>query len=163
MQLRVLFLLHLNLFPKHSSSSFSTVWIFIWKLPVSDKVLKLLEWDLARVFQCQSAILSEVVKVLKVILLDIVEEIVHQHRAGHEGEGKDGGTVSHGAVLVKRTLCVHQRHRHLPARRGFHQEDLIPHQYASCVSLHTAPPVKPVKITAFRTQPILTTSTLQIF
>ena len=34
-------------------------------LPVSDKVLKLLEWDLARVFQCQSAILGEVVKMLR--------------------------------------------------------------------------------------------------
>ena len=70
-------------------------------LPVSDKVLKLLKWDLARVFQSQSTILREVVKVLRrgcfclsidinirqskncmnleVILLDVVEEIVHQH------------------------------------------------------------------------------------
>ena len=36
-------------------------------------------------------------------------------------------------------LCVHQCHRHLPARGCFHQEDLVPHQDASCVSLHTTP------------------------
>ena len=65
-------------------------------LPIPHKVLKLLKWNLARVFQCQPAILSEVVKVLQgiasviskevsthleVVLLDVVEEIVHQHWA----------------------------------------------------------------------------------
>jgi hypothetical protein len=61
----MLLLLHLDLFPKHSFPSLRTIRIFIWKLPVPDKVLKLLKWDLTGVFQCQPAVLSEVVKVLR--------------------------------------------------------------------------------------------------
>ena len=63
-------------------------------LPVPHKVLKLLKWNLAGIFECQPTILREVVQVLRgnasvvskvtlthleVILLDVVEEIVHQH------------------------------------------------------------------------------------
>ena len=36
-------------------------------------------------------------------------------------------------------LSVHECHSHLPTRGGFHQEDLIPHQDTSCVSLHPTP------------------------
>ena len=61
-------------------------------LPVPHKVLKLLKWNLSGIFECQPAILREVVKMLRgnasvgskvtstnleVILLDVVEEIVH--------------------------------------------------------------------------------------
>ena len=67
-------------------------------LPVSHQELKLLEGDLTRVLEGKSAVLGEVMKVLEVVLLDVVEEVVHQHRARHEGQGEDGGTVSDSAA-----------------------------------------------------------------
>ena len=79
-------------------SALQTVGLLVGILPVPDQELQLLERDLTGVLQSQSAVLGEVMKVLEVVLLDVVEEVVHQHRARHEGEGEDGGTVSDSAA-----------------------------------------------------------------
>ena len=70
-------------------------------LPVSDQKLKLLEWNLSRVFQSQSSILCEVMEMLQVVFLDVIEQVVDQDRAGHQRQGKDGGAVTDCGVLVK--------------------------------------------------------------
>ena len=83
-------------------------------LPVSHQELKLLEGDLTRVLEGKSAVLGEVMKVLEVVLLDVIEQVVHQHGARHQGQGEDGGTVPHGAaerisIRRKMQLTVHGR------------------------------------------------------
>ena len=82
-------------------------------LPVPYKVLELLEGNLARVFQSQSAILCEVVEMLEVVLLDVIEEVVDQDGAGHQRQSEDGGAISHCAVLVEGSLSVNQSYSHL--------------------------------------------------
>lgn len=37
----------------------------------------------------------------------------HLERGDHGAEGKDSGTVSHCGLVVKGSLCVQQKHRHL--------------------------------------------------
>lgn len=42
----------------------------------------------------------------------------HLYGAGHSAEGKDGGTVLHSGLVVKRSLSVHQHHSHLQQQKG---------------------------------------------
>ena len=71
-------------------------------LPVSHQELKLLEGDLTRVLEGKSAVLGEVMKVLEVVLLDVIEQVVHQHGARHQGQREDGGTVPYSAAGIER-------------------------------------------------------------
>ena len=106
--LRKILFIHLDLFPKHSCPSLCTIRVFIWKLqkchqsfsllcwtntilptllqekylPVPHKVLKLLKWNLAGIFECQPAILREVVQVLRGNA-SVVSKVTSNSPGGH--------------------------------------------------------------------------------
>lgn len=60
------------------------------------------------VLLCHHAIGGEELEVHEVILLDVVHEVVDQHRRHHGGQGEHSGGVLHRGLDVKRALCVHQ-------------------------------------------------------
>lgn len=50
---------------------------------------------------------------LKVILLDVLWEVVHLHTAGHGTEGKNGCTISYSTLAIKCSLSIQKKDSNL--------------------------------------------------
>lgn len=72
-----------------------------------------LERCLVRILQGNLTVLSEQMQVLKIVLLQVLHDVVHMNGTDHQTEGKDCGAVLDSTLRVKSSLSVHQQNTNL--------------------------------------------------
>lgn len=79
---------------------------------------------------------------LKIVLLDVLGEVVYLHGRQHGAQGEYGGAVAHRRLTVESALRVHQYDRDFFTVGEGGREDLGPHEDARGVALGAASPRK---------------------